>query len=68
MNTGFIESLLGQYEREARSGMIREKDKTAKEINRLLQNLLYEANLYEYIIVKSYAETRMAEANGRKVL
>ena len=32
MNTGFIESLLGQYEREARSGMIREKDKTAKEV------------------------------------
>ena len=68
MNTGFIESLLGQYEREARSGMIREKDKTAKEINQLLKNLLYEANLYEYIVVKSYVETRMSEANGRKLL
>ena len=46
MNTGFIESLLGQYEREARSGMIREKDKTAKEINRLLQRIYYMKQTY----------------------
>lgn len=63
-----IELLLEKYERESYSGLIKEKDKIAKEIDILLEDLIYELTVFEYIILLNYAEAKMSGANNRKLL